>query len=98
VLGGTELRAFVPNFIRLAEPTDGRRSRLVAGPFAARAKNLSERSRHVQTPVTQLQRMLHPVKLPELSTSPRIISFFDSLYHFCNMCCASETTPWTVKE
>src|SRR5580704_12258463 len=23
VLGGTELRAFVPNFIRLAEPTDG---------------------------------------------------------------------------
>jgi len=38
VLGGTELRVFVPNFIRLAEPTDSQRSRVVARLFAARAK------------------------------------------------------------
>jgi hypothetical protein len=89
VLGGTELRAFVPNFIRLAEPTDGQRCRqTVRRP----RKNLCDRRRHVQTAVTQLQRMLHPVKRPSVSASPPIISFFDSLYHFCNMCCASQDT------
>jgi hypothetical protein len=97
VLGGTELRAFVPNFIRLAEPTDGQRPRVVASPFAL-LKNFCDPRRHVQTAVTQLQRMLDPVKRPAFLLRSPIISFFDSLHHFCNMCCASRDTRWTVKE
>jgi hypothetical protein len=38
VLGGTELRAFAPNFIRLTEPTDGQPSGVVVEPLAARSK------------------------------------------------------------
>jgi hypothetical protein len=91
VLGGTELRAFVPNFIRLAEPTDGQRSRVVATPFAARAKPL-RRSRHVQTTVTQLQRMLHPVKLLEFLI--RRASFLFSIYCIIfATCVAPNRTP-----
>jgi hypothetical protein len=40
VLGGTELRAFVPNFIRLAEPTDGQTFWHSPGPSPSAQKPL----------------------------------------------------------
>jgi hypothetical protein len=94
VLGGTELRAFVPNFIRLAQPTDGQRSRVVACRQTVRRprKNPCDTQQErlncgdaITTNVTSCQ-------AASVSASPPIISFFDSLYHFCNMCCAYQNT------
>jgi hypothetical protein len=53
-------------------------SRVVAGPFAAHSNNLGDLRGHVQTALTQLQRMLHPVKLPEFLL--RRLSFLFSIH------------------